>query len=137
MASVISDGGLVLQPTTIHHQASAPERAGGTAMSAPMSDTREIALGADAPQGHYLSTDAVNRITWAYGPNAAVAADEVFRSATVNGATYEYFRDGLGRRPYGFPEGFGDHTVCFTSCANDLNVDPFKRQSVPNDTACL
>ena len=49
-------------------------------------------------QGHYTPQVAVHQISWAYGPNATVAADEVFRSATANGAVYEYFRDALGRR---------------------------------------
>ncbi len=49
-------------------------------------------------QGHYVSGEAAHRVSWAYGPNASVAADEVFRSANVNGAAYEYFRDALGRR---------------------------------------
>jgi hypothetical protein len=73
-------------------------------------------------QGHYLSTDAVHRITWAYGPNAAVAADEVFRSATVNGAAYEYFRDALGRRRAKiYPTGAKDEY--FYGLTNELLTD--------------
>ena len=73
-------------------------------------------------QGRYVSAEAAHRVSWAYGPNASVAADEVFRSATVNGAAYEYFRDALGRRRAKiYPTGAKDEY--FYGPANELLSD--------------
>jgi RHS repeat-associated protein len=73
-------------------------------------------------RGHYAPNAPAHQVSWAFGPSASVAAAEVFRSATVNGATYEYFRDALGRRRAKvYPTGAKDEY--FYGRGNELLTD--------------
>lgn len=53
---------------------------------------------AELDRGLYQSGTSVQTITFAYGPSTDVATDSVFKSVTVNGATYDYYYDAFGRR---------------------------------------
>jgi len=57
-----------------------------------------------------------------FGPDSNVATDTVFKSATVNGATYEYYFDAFGRRR-AKSYALGTTDELFHSTSNELLVD--------------
>src|SRR5690606_21120402 len=58
-----------------------------------------------------LSSEPTPRhwLSFAYGPDDSVATDSVFKAVTVNGVSYNYFYDALGRRRLKvYPSGVKD-----------------------------
>ncbi|EPX57569.1 hypothetical protein D187_004913 [Cystobacter fuscus DSM 2262] len=89
---------------------------------------------ANSQLGYTLAYDAEGRVTrkadlgedttlaFEYGQSVGVATESVFRTVEVNGAFYNYYYDGLGRRRQkSYPGGTSDEF--FYTGANQLLVD--------------
>jgi hypothetical protein len=72
--------------------------------------------------GRYLSGQAVHALGFDHGATTHVTTDSVFRSVSVNGATYNYFYDAFGkRRSKVYPTGAVDEF--FHDTGHELLVD--------------